>query len=128
MSKEDIIKLAFDLGTSIGDSEEIIILKELQNRLNDDFEASNLIIKYKDAKMKLEHKMNDGLMISKGEEDHIDILEQQLSSNALLQEMMSAQERFDNLMQAVYYAMNQAITGSCGGSCASCGSCDSGCS
>ncbi|KUG04826.1 hypothetical protein ASZ90_017706 [hydrocarbon metagenome] len=101
------------------------MLKELQDKLNEDFEASNLIVKYKDAKMKLEHKMSDGLMISKGEEDHIDILEQQLSNNTLLQEMMSAQEKFDNLMQAVYFAMNQAITGSCGGSCASC---DSGCS
>ncbi len=125
MPKEDIIKLAFDLGTSIGDSEEIILLKELQNRLNEDFEASNLIVKYKDAKMKLEHKMNDGLVITKGEEDHIDILEQQLSNNALLQEMMSAQEKFDNLMQAVYFAMNQAITGSCGGSC---DACNGGCS
>lgn len=124
MLKEDIIKLAFDLGTSIGDSEEIILLKQLQDRLNDDFEASNLIMKYKDAKMKMDHKMSDGLIITKAEEDHIEILEQQLSNNVLLQEMMSAQEKFDNLMQAIYYAMNQAITGSCGGSCASC---DSGC-
>lgn len=45
MSKEDIIKLAFDLGTSIGDSEEINRLKELQDRLNQDLEASALIIK-----------------------------------------------------------------------------------
>ncbi len=125
MLKEDIIKLAFDLGTSIGDSEEIILLKQLQDRLNEDFEASNLIMKYKDAKMKMDHKMSDGLIITKAEEDHIEILEQQLSNNALLQEMMSAQEKFDNLMQAIYYAMNQAITGSCGGSCASC---DKGCS
>ncbi len=123
MAKEDIIKLAFDLGTSIGDSEEIILLKELQDKLNDDFEASNLIIKYQDAKMKLDHKRHDGLLVSKGEEDHIQILEQQLGNNALLQEMMSAQERFDNLMQAVYFAMNQAITGSCGDSCDSCSGC-----
>ena len=125
MLKEDIIKLAFDLGTSIGDSEEIILLKQLQDRLNEDFEASNLIMKYKDAKMQMDHKMSDGLIITKAEEDHIEILEQQLSNNVLLQEMMSAQEKFDNLMQAIYYAMNQAITGSCGGSCASC---DKGCS
>jgi cell fate (sporulation/competence/biofilm development) regulator YlbF (YheA/YmcA/DUF963 family) len=82
LSKEDIIKLAFDLGTSIGDSEEINRLKELQDRLNQDLEASALIIKYKDAKMKLENKMNDGLSISKLEEDHINILEQQLSDNS----------------------------------------------
>ncbi len=123
MSKEDIIKLAFDLGTSIGDSDEIILLKELQDRLNADIEASNLIIKYQDAKMKLENKKNDGLIKSKIEEDHIAVLEQQLGSNSLLQEMMAAQEQFDNLMQAVYYAMNQAIAGSCSGSCSSCSSC-----
>ncbi|NLO22588.1 MAG: YlbF family regulator [Syntrophomonadaceae bacterium] len=123
MAKEDIIKLAFDLGTSIGDCEEITHLKELQNRLNEDIEASALIIKYQDAKMKLDNKMNDGLIISKVEEDHIDILEQQLSNNSLLQEIMAAQEKFDNLMQAVYYAMNQAITGSCAGSCSSCNGC-----
>ena len=43
--------------------------------------------------MKLENKMNDGLSISKLEEDHINILEQQLRIIALLQEMMAAQEK-----------------------------------
>jgi len=121
LSKDDIIKLAFELGTSVAESDEIIVLKELQNKLNADLEASNLVIKYKDAKMKMENKLQDGLLINKSEENHIEILEQQLSSNALLQELMSAQEKFDNLMQGVYFAMNQAITGSCSGSCDSCG-------
>ena len=63
MSKEDIIKLAL-IWTSIGDSEEINRLKELQDRLNQDLEASALIIKYKDAKMKLENKMNEMVFLS----------------------------------------------------------------
>lgn len=120
---ESIIQKALDLGAAIAQSSEMNQLKELQARLHNDIEASSLIMKYQEARMAVENKMGDGLTITKAEEDHLDILEQQLNNNALLIEMIAVQEKFDNLMQGVYYAMNQAISGSdsCGCSCDSCG-------
>ncbi len=126
MTTEGIIKQAFELGNSIAESDEINALKDLQQRLTEDQTAYDLIMRYQDARMKLENKKGSGLIIPKTEEDHIAILEQQLSTNKLIKEMMIAQEKFDNLMQAVYFALNQAISGgddcssgcdSCGGSC-----------
>lgn len=123
---ESIIQKALDLGAAIGQSAEMNQLKELQARLHADIEASSLIMKYQEARMAIENKMGDGITITKAEEDHLDILEQQLNNNPLLIEMMAVQEKFDNLMQGVYYAMNQAISGSDSCDC-SCDSCGGGC-
>lgn len=123
MSKDEIIKMAFELGSMIAQSPELQELKNMQNKLNQDYEATSLIIKYQDARMKQENKKTDGLIITKEETNHMNILEQQLSNNAVIRQVLSAQEQFDNLMQGVYYALNQAIGGNCAGSCDSCDSC-----
>lgn len=123
MTTEEIIKLAFELGNSIAESDEIEALKDIQQKLTEDQTAYDLIMRYQDARMKLENKKNSGLIVPSTEEDHIVILEQQLSNNELIKEMMVAQEKFDNLMQAVYFALNQAIAGAddCADGCSSCG-------
>ncbi|SHH02558.1 Cell fate regulator YlbF, YheA/YmcA/DUF963 family (controls sporulation, competence, biofilm development) [Thermosyntropha lipolytica DSM 11003] len=121
MSSENIIKMAFELGSSIAHSEEINALKKAQEKLVADEEAYNLIMRYQDTRMRLEQKKKSGLILPQQEENHLAILEQQLNSNPLVQELLLAQERFDNLMQAVYFAMNQAIAGGCAGGCSSCG-------
>ncbi len=123
MTTETIIKQAFELGGSIAQSEEITALKLLQQKLTEDQASYDLIMRYQDARTKLENKKNSGLIVPSSEEDHIAILEQQLNSNALINEMIQAQEKFDNLMQAVYFALNQAITGAgdCSAGCESCG-------
>lgn len=123
MTTENIIKQAFALGDLIAQSEEINALKVIQQKLTEDQTAYDLIMRYQDAIMKLENKRNSGLIIPSNEEDHVAILEQQLSNNPLINEMMVAQEKFDNLMQAVYFALNQAISGgdSCSDGCESCG-------
>lgn len=128
MTTEEIIRLAFELGTAVSESDEVDRLKALQMKLTQDSNAYDLLIKYQDAKNKLDHKLHDGLIVTKAEEDHLSILEQQLTANSVINELIQAQENFDNLMQAVYFAMNQAIAGS--GSCSTdcCDTCGGGCS
>jgi cell fate (sporulation/competence/biofilm development) regulator YlbF (YheA/YmcA/DUF963 family) len=128
LTTEEIIRLAFELGNAVAESDEVDRLKALQMKLVQDSNAYDLLIKYQDAKSQLEHKFQDGLLVTKAEEDHLSILEQQLTANSTINELIQAQEKFDNLMQAVYFAMNQAISGS--GSCStdSCDSCGGGCS
>ncbi|MDD3852972.1 MAG: YlbF family regulator [Syntrophomonadaceae bacterium] len=122
MTTEEIIRLAFELGNAVAQSQEVGKLKDIQAQVSSDTSTYDLIIRYQDAKNKLENKYNDGLLVTKGEEDHINILEQQLNANQLVQELVHVQESFDNLMQAVYFAMNQAISGdSCSSGCDSCG-------
>ncbi|MEN6349251.1 MAG: YlbF family regulator [Syntrophomonas sp.] len=121
MSTDDIIKLAFELGNAVAQSDEIENLKSVQAKVSADQAAYDLIMRYQDAKDKMENKIRDGILISKAEEDHMNILEQQLDHNLIISELMAAQEKFDNLMQAVYFAMNQALSGGCAGGCDSCG-------
>lgn len=123
MTTEEIIRLAFDLGSAVAESDEVQRLKILQVKLTEDRDAYDLIMRYQDAKSKLDHKYQDGLLVTKAEEDHINILEQQLNANSIIAELVQAQESFDNLMQAVYFAMNQSIAGSdsCSSGCDSCG-------
>lgn len=126
MSTEEIIKLAFQLGESIAASDEIDVLKEVQNKLNQNKDAYDLIMRYQDARIKLDNKQTTGLIIGQQEENHVAILEQQLNNNAIVQELIQAQEKFNNLMQAVYFAMNQAISGGAQ-SCGDCNSCNGTC-
>ncbi|MEA1959761.1 MAG: YlbF family regulator [Bacillota bacterium] len=124
MTTDEIIKVAFELGTAISESDELFQLRAAQVRLSENKEAYDLIMNFQDAQSKLENKMNEGLLVTPAEENHMQILEQQLNSNPFVQELMKIQEKFDSLMQGVYFAMNQAISGTqdCSGDCGSCGS------
>ena len=47
-----------------------------------------------------------------------------MQNNALIQQVMDAQDKFNNLMHAVYFAMNQSLSGGCGpDGCSSCSGC-----
>ena len=123
MATDTIIKLAFELGSAIAQSEEITQLRDTQVRVSQNKEAYDLIMRFQEAHTQTENKLMDGLPITKAEESHLSILEQQLNSNPMIQELMKAQDKFDSLMQGVYFAMNQAITGGndCSSGCSSCG-------
>lgn len=121
MQTEEIINLALELGNAIAGSDEIRQLKEVQARLSEDAAAYDLVTRYQDAMNQMEHKMEDGLPVSKIEEDHLDILEQQINSNAVILELVNAQEKFNHLMQSIYYTINQAVSGGCSEGCDSCG-------
>lgn len=121
MNTEEIIKVAFELGNAIAQSEEMINLRNQQTELMDKKEAYDLIMRYQDAKTKLDHKLMDGLLVTQQEEAHLDILEQQVSNHPDIQILLAAQEKLENLMQAVYFAINQAVTGTCSSGCDTCG-------
>jgi cell fate (sporulation/competence/biofilm development) regulator YlbF (YheA/YmcA/DUF963 family) len=114
--------MAFELGSAISQSPEIDALKEMQIRLGEDQEASNLIMGYQEARAKTDNKLQDGLLITPTEENHLEKLQQQLNSNPMVQELIQVQEKFNNLMQGVYFALNQAISEEeCSSDCSSCG-------
>lgn len=127
MDGEHIIKLAFELGEALAQSDEIEQLKNMQANITEDNRAYDLIVSYQNIKNKLDDQINEGKIISKTDEDHLQILEDELASNEIIQQLMMAQERFDNMMQAVYYAINSAIIADddCSSGCDSCG-CDCG--
>jgi cell fate (sporulation/competence/biofilm development) regulator YlbF (YheA/YmcA/DUF963 family) len=121
LNTEDIIKAAFELGTAIAESEEMIELRNQQTELMNKKEAYDLIMRYQDARTKMDNKLMDGLLVTQQEEAHLDIMEQQISNHPDIQVLLAAQEKLENLMQAVYFAINQAVTGSCTSDCDSCG-------
>ena len=125
MSTEKIIQMAFELGNTIAQSPEVQAMQEMQGKIAQDAEASALINRYQEARIKMDNKMNDGLSIMPEEENHIRIMEQQLNESPLVQELIQVQEKFNNLMQSVYFTLNEGIAG---GNCASdCGTCGGGC-
>ncbi|MDD3363588.1 MAG: YlbF family regulator [Syntrophomonas sp.] len=122
MTTDEIIKMAFELGNAISQSAEVDDLKAMQIRLGEDQEASGLIMRYQEARVKADNKLQDGLLITSTEENHLEILQQQLNSNPMVKELIQVQEKFNNLMQGVYFALNQAISGEdCSSDCSTCG-------
>jgi cell fate (sporulation/competence/biofilm development) regulator YlbF (YheA/YmcA/DUF963 family) len=70
----------------------------------------------------MENKHQDGLEVLPSEVTHLDLLREELNSNELVQELIRRQESFNNLMQGVYFAINQALSGEeCSSDCSSCG-------
>lgn len=115
-----------ELGSSIAASDELLEVKNLQQQLQEDETALGLVMRYQDARQTMENRQKQGQIIGPNDENHLNILEQQLQGNVLVKQVMQAQEQFNNLMQAVYFAMNQSLSGSCnpsscGGSCSGCG-------
>jgi cell fate (sporulation/competence/biofilm development) regulator YlbF (YheA/YmcA/DUF963 family) len=127
MTTEEIIKMAYDLGNAIAQSKEVEALSEMQIKLSEDANSYGLIMRYQEAQTHMENKLQDGLSVTEAEESNIEMMEQEINNNPMIQELIKVQEKFDNLMQGVYFAMNQAISGS--DSCSSgCDSCGGGCS
>ncbi len=126
MTTEDIIKMAFELGNAVAQSKEVDALREMQIKLSEDADAYGLIMRYQEAQTQMENKLQDGLQVTPAEENNIEMMEQEINNNPLIQDLINVQEKFDSLMQGVYFAMNQAISG--GDSCSSgCDSCGGGC-
>lgn len=126
MNRDAIIKLAMELGSSIASSDELLEVKKLQDQLQSDETAFGLVMKYQATRMNLENQQRAGQNATPEDENHLQILEQQMQNNHLVQQVMNAQDKFNNLMQAVYFAMNQSLSGGCspegcGGSCSGCG-------
>lgn len=122
MTTEKIIQMAFELGNNIAQSEEMDALQAMQIKLSVDPDASALVSYYQEARTKIENKMRDGLQIMPAEEKELEELQQKLNDNEIVKELIQVQEKFNNLMQSVYFAMNQAMTGeSCSSDCSSCG-------
>ncbi|HPF20327.1 MAG TPA: YlbF family regulator [Syntrophomonas sp.] len=123
MTTEEIIKMAYELGNAIAQSKEVDALREMQVKLGDDADAFGLIMRYQEAQTQMENKLQDGLQVTAAEEKNIEIMEEEINNNPLIQELIKVQEKFDSLMQGVYFAMNQAISGSdtCSSGCDSCG-------
>jgi len=126
MEKEQILTKAFELGAAIARSEEMGILQTIQDRVSSDAGASGLIMNYQDTMQQMENKRKDGLDILPAEISHLENLQHELTGNPLVSELIQVQQNFNNLMEGVYFAINQAINGE---SCSSdCSSCQGGCS
>ena len=60
MNTDDIIKMAFELGNAVANSEEIENLKAKQALVTQDKEAYDLIMRYQDTRNKVDNKSNSG--------------------------------------------------------------------
>jgi cell fate (sporulation/competence/biofilm development) regulator YlbF (YheA/YmcA/DUF963 family) len=124
LHRDEIIRLAMDLGSSIAQSDELLAVRRLQDQLQADETAFGLVMKYQALRMNLENKQRNGLEATPEEQNQLSIVEQQMQNNALIQQVMDAQDKFNNLMHAVYFAMNQSLSGGCGpDGCSSCSGC-----
>lgn len=122
MTKDEILTMAFALGKTIAETTEMEALRAMQIRLNNDAAASGLVQAYQEARSQLENKRQDGLEILPEEVNHLQLLHEELNSNKLVAELIQIQESINNLMQGVYFAIDQAMSGEeCGSDCESCG-------
>jgi len=122
VNKEEIIRLAMQLGDALSGSEELQSLKDTQQAVTADQEAYQAIMQFQHLRNNADTKMRQGLELSKDEEAKLEEAEKAIQNDTKVQALIESQESFDNLMQSVYFVINQAISGpSCGSGCDSCG-------
>lgn len=124
MEKEAIISLAFALGQHISESDELTNFKAKQAEVMQDSEAFRLLKEFDEARSAAIQKMESDEQLSEEEQQKLTQLENAMFANDNLSSLFSLQEKFNNMMTAVYYAIDQAVNGGsgCGGECGSCGS------
>ena len=86
MHRDEIIRLAMDLGSSIAQSDELLAVRRLQDQLQADETAFGLVMKYQALRMNLENKQRNGLEATPEEQNQLSIVEQQMQNNALIQQ------------------------------------------
>lgn len=122
MNKQDIIRQAMELGDAIASSDELQQLKQAQQEVTDDPASYQAIINYQQVRNTADTKLRQGLALSPQEEADLQTAEQAIQNDIKVKALIDMQDSFDNLMQSVYFVMNQAISGpSCGDGCESCG-------
>lgn len=126
MSKDDIIRMAFELGLALADSEEMRNYRETQTMVISDAEAYGLIMRYQEAREKATQKLRETGRLEVEDEQSLRNLEQSMRENPLVKNMLEQRQKVDNLMDAVYFSIEQAMNSpacsgsgcdSCGGSC-----------
>ncbi|NLN87746.1 MAG: YlbF family regulator [Syntrophomonadaceae bacterium] len=121
MSTDKIIQIAMELGSAIALSEQARALQGAQTQVLDNPEAARLLQTYQEARSQMENKLRDGLQVVPAEEERLEGLRKQLAGHPLIQELMTAQEGFNNLTDSVFFVINQAVSGDCSADCSSCG-------
>lgn len=130
MSREEIIRKAYEIGIMIADSEEKTAMEKMQERIKADAGAFDLLSRFQAMKADLEGKRARGLILNEKDQAMMAAMQQELSGNELIQEFGRMKENYDNLMTAVFFTISQTVKdgnkpncGDCNpaeGDCASC--------
>ncbi|MGE5416954.1 MAG: YlbF family regulator [Acidobacteriota bacterium] len=126
MTRDEIIRKAFELGATIADSEEMQVFRQMQAEVMKDAEAYSLVQRYQEAREQAAEMMEQEVIIPIEDEEYLSHLEEELQNNPIVKDLLVAQDSVTNLLNAVYFAIDQAVNGpscegedcsSCGGSC-----------
>ncbi len=130
--RNTIIEKAQELGTLIAESEEKAKATAAADKMNNDEEAVMLLQKYNENRKAALEKMR-GKNPSKEEleefKTYIQSEFEKIAKNSLISEYIEANKNFDTLVQQVNAVLSYFITGqenesgSCSGSCSTCGGC-----
>lgn len=126
MNRDEIIKMAIALGHLISESDEMVAFIKAQEQVISDLDAYTLVSEYQGVRNKAAEVIECGADVSAEDQASLEKLEEQLNENKLVQNLIQTQQTVDNLLNAVYFAINQALSlngGDCeSGGCSSCGS------
>jgi len=124
VNQDQVIRMAWELGISIAGCQEWQDVMKTRENVRQDPEAWDLLLEYQEARGKIMEKEQRGEEPTEQDNVQLRTVEDGLRNNPLVVQMMQAQERFDNLMRAVYFMVNQGISGQtgCSGGCSTCSS------
>ena len=130
MSKEAIIKKAFEIGLMIADSEEKLAMEAMQEKIKANPDAFDLLSRVQAMRADMEGKRAKGLILDETDQAIMQRMQLELNENQMIQEFGTLKDNFDNLMTAVFFTISQTVKdgnksncGDCNPETANCASC-----
>ncbi|MGC9454737.1 MAG: YlbF family regulator [Phycisphaerae bacterium] len=111
MQTQEIIELADGLGRALADSPQAQALRDAQQQLQEDPEASRLIGEYRDQAEKISRLEQEGKPVEPDDKHKLDELHSTLASMPTFKKYTAAQFEYADLMRRVDDALSKHLGG-----------------
>ncbi|MDA8213010.1 MAG: YlbF family regulator [Clostridia bacterium] len=125
-----VLNKAKELAEAITECPELLALRDAEIAMGKDPGAQEIIAEFQEKQREFQEAVAGGKELTTEQEAARDALEEKMENNEFIRGYFEAQQKLENLLQAVNMVVGRAISGEdvseCGPGCSSCGS-GSGC-
>lgn len=120
-----VLAKAKELAEAITECPEILELRDAEIAMGKDPGAQEIIAEFQEKQREFQETMARGEELTADQEAARDALEEKMENNEFIRRYFEAQQKLENLLQAVNMVVSRAISGEdvseCGPGCSSCG-------
>jgi cell fate (sporulation/competence/biofilm development) regulator YlbF (YheA/YmcA/DUF963 family) len=122
----DVLNKAQELAEALENSEELLKMREAEQRMSEDQDAMSLMQEFRRKQMDVYNVQVAGQIPSEELEQEMENISKRLQENPLISDYITAQEKVGRILEYINSAISQVLQGGNGcdeSSCSSCAGC-----